>query len=244
MRVYHNEGMREHSDKPPERLIRELKRWKMLAAVLLGLVVVLGSLSAWLMRAMATEYSRLIDRSVPALTDLREIDNSALSAHRALLAALLAENREACDLALGRLEAQLDQSRRMRDSLSRQPIFEGPEPLAALNKAGADYETAANEFLALARGGRMAEASARRNDRVKPTLDAYLAEIGAASRMVADRSQKQNADMTDTVRSRSALLVGVASLPVIIGSVALLAVIAVIVAMVVIFRRAGVEDPQ
>lgn len=206
-------------------------------------IIGLGLVSAYLLRSMDHDYSDLIDRSVPVLNEMRALSTSALSAQRSLLAGLLAEDDSRRAVAYTRVQAFIDTGRHIRRALGDREIFQSSgTALKPLDRAGSNYEEAVEEFLALAKNHRMTEAQAWRRAKVKPALDLYLTQLEIAARYVEDRSQKISDDYSDVARSRSAILIGFASLPILIGSIMLIVVVVVIVGMILIFRRVGVDD--
>lgn len=235
--------MRPTSEASIESLLREVRRWKLAAVAMLAVIIGLGLISASLLRSLDDHYAGLIDRSVPVLNEVRALSTSALSAQRSLLASLLAEDEAKREAAYERIAGFVAAGRHIRDGLDARDIFEnGKAALRALHQTGADYEAAVGEFLALARSGRVEAARELRLNKVKPALDAYLAQLEIAGRYVEARSQKMGDDYSAEARSHSAIIFGLAGAPLLIALGAVVTVAAIILWMIIIFRRAGVDD--
>lgn len=226
-----------------EVLQRSLKRWRRIALVSIVVTLGLGGFSAYLLRSLDADYSALFDRTVPLLSDLRLLGNDALSTQRALLSALLAESEESRVAPVARASNLMEAGAVLRRSLARGNFFtERAESFAVMDRKGAVYDAAAADVVALLKRRQLPEADRVRRERARPALDEYLGEIENVARSVEAHSQSVNDRISDSARSRSAIVVGVASLPLVIGTFVLLALAALVSFMVLIFRRFGPEE--
>ncbi len=214
------------SDSPQAIITRRVKRLRAAVVALLLTVILLGSLSAYLLRSLDRDYSALIDRSVPVLNELRVLTGETLSAQRALLASLAAVDDEGRVRSLVYMEAQMALGRLGREELIRRTIFSGEEAmLRDLARTGADYEALGAQFVALMKEERVKEAQQLRNEKIKDVIKAYLDEIERAAKFVEGESHRARDSFSGAVQSQSRLLLSLAGLP-----IALMLVLGIVVA--------------
>jgi hypothetical protein len=207
-------------------LTRRVRRLRAVIVALLLTVILLGSLSAYLLRSLDRDYSALIDRSVPVLNELRVLTAETLSTQRALLASLAAVDEEGRVRSLVYMEAQMELGRLGRESIAGREVFAGDAQRGRkLNAAGASYETLAAQFVALMKAGRVDDAQRLRNEKIKDVIAAYLAEIEAAAQFVAGESHRARDSFSGAAHNQSLLLLSLAGLP-----IALVLVLGIVIA--------------
>jgi hypothetical protein len=225
-----------------QTLRREVRRLRLIVIMLSVVIVGLGWFCAGLLRTIDRDYATVLDRSVPALNQLRLLSNSALSTQRALLGGLAAPDPATRTRAIGQMRERLQTTRSRRESITDLQVFQDrPAFQARLARTGAGYEDAAVRALELLEADLVDDAHRLRADVVKPALDHYLTEIEIAARYVEDSSQNARDSVSEKIRNRSVLLVGVTSLPLVLFALVALTIVALMTAVVVILRRVGGE---
>ncbi len=227
----------------PENLARELRRWRLTAGLLLVVILVLGSFSAYLARSIDGEYLRLLDRSVPVLNELRLLGHDALSTQRAVLSGLLGQAEADRKNAIARAQQFDEMGSALRQTLSTRQVFANDAAgYALLDRKGDAYDSTVSEIVALLKQNRNEEADAIRQAKARPALDEYLEQIDVAARYVEAHSQTERDEISSSARNRSAIVFGVASLPLVVGTLLGAIVLGLVFAMVVLFRRLGPEE--
>ncbi len=226
-----------------ETLARDVRRWKLIAGVLLAGLVVLGAFSAFLVRQLDRDYSLLIDRTLPLIDEVRAVAREQSTTFRAIVSGLVENEPTEVAAALQQAEGAMARMRRGEAVLLTSDILqEQPDLLAALKQADAAYLAAANDLLPHVTTTSTAESERERLERLRAALERANAVSRQMIQFVENRSQAISDDYSHLARTHSAILFGIAGLPFIIVSLAVIAIVLVILTMILIFRRVGVGD--
>ena len=228
-----------------ETLARALRRWKIFALTLLVALVGMGFFSAYLVRQLDRDYSLLIDRTLPLIDDIRAVAREQSTSFRAIVSGLVENDPVQVANAVQQAQAAMDRMRRGEAALLTSDILqEQPDLLGALRKADTAYLAAASEILPHVTTSVTAEAERERLERLRAALENANVVTRQLIQFVENRSQSLSDDYSHLARTHSTILFGIAGLPVILGSLAVLAIVLVIVAMMLIFRRASLEESR
>lgn len=226
-----------------EPLARQLRRWKVISGVLLLMVVGLGVFSAYLIRQMDRDYSSLIDRTLPLIDEIRLVSREQSTAFRSIVSGLVENEPGKVAAAAQQARSAMEEMRRGEAVLLASEVLrERPELIEALKKTDAAFLAAADDILPYVSATSTAEAERERLERLRGTLENANATTRQMIQFVEDRSQSISDDFSQFARTRSTILFGIAGLPVVVGSLAAIAIVLVIVAMLIIFRRTGLDD--
>lgn len=226
-----------------EVLARELRRWKIFALVLLAALVGVGAFSAYVVRELDEDYSRLFDRTLPLMDELRVVGREEANAFRALVTGLVESEPAPVDHAVTDARESLERIRRLLDRLEKSGVLkERPELLRGIRVANGDYLAAAGDLLPRVAVGNTAQRERVSIENLRVALDRALTSNRVAIQFVESRSQAISDDYTRIVRNRATLLLGIAGLPVAFGTLIVVVVAFVVVAMIWTFRRVGAED--
>lgn len=230
-------------DEQPSVKRNLIRRLKLCVVLLIGLCLMLGGVCAYLLREMDRRYSELIDQSVPVLNELRLLSKQALSAQRGILATLVKDNEPGRDDAIKGIIAAILADRQTRASVLMQPILRDASKHAAiLEQAGEDYDKEGLKVAELLAQGRDAEANKLRHEKARVKLNLYLNCIDAAANYVENTSQRTNDEYSLQVKNNSFLLLGLSGLPLALAAALILSVVALLLGMWLVLRRAGLDE--
>jgi hypothetical protein len=220
-----------------------LRQLKVLVAVLVVSNLGLGLISFFLLRALDRNYSDLIGHSVPVQSDLQTLTAAAVEALRGTGPALFNATGNQRLAILQRSRTAIDRDRDLRQRLLASGSFSvAPEVRTEFEAAGEAFRRGAGEVLNLVAAGKAAEAVHLRDNSLRPAFDRYLGVITRASDFVEEDSLKASRALSEKTSTRSVVLLGIASWPVIIlGALLLLTAVFVIVLMV-LFRGREMSD--
>ena len=218
-----------------------LRQFKLLAVVLVVSNIGLGLLSVYLLRSVDQRYSELVDHSIPALHDLRELTGAVIAAERAsgssvLFSATGAQRAER----LNRAEATLSRERTLMERILASDTLPKSEESAAMREAAQRYEGNLAEMQRLLRAGAEQEAVRVREAVVLPAFDRYLASLSELGAAIENSSLRESDRVSERIGTMSKVVLGVATWPVIV-LVALIVVTAIFV-LVLMFMFRGRES--
>jgi hypothetical protein len=231
------------SDRNHVEIIAAMGRLKRLAVLLIILCFLLGGFCAYLIRAVNREYSALVGQSLGTIGELHKLTRHALSAQRAILATLVGDDVDNLEALARRVETELVGGRRAREEIRTSAALARSADLArAIDEQGRAYEATVGDVLKLLAVGNTAEANRLRHDKARVALDLYLKSIEEAAQVVEAGSLKNSEAYAARVRSHSAIVFGLAGLPVLFMAAIAATVVAVLVTMWLVMRRAGFEE--
>jgi hypothetical protein len=220
-----------------------LRQLKVLVVVLVLSNIGLGAFSAYLLRSTDARYSRLVERSVPALNDLRaETAQLAVAVRLTGIPLLRAADGERAS-AVQKARSAIERDRELRGKVMNDawpPTAH--DSRAEIQRSGDQFDSASEQVIALVATGRVDEAAKAREEALRPAFDDYLGVIAKAADAVEGASLKASGDMSAHTGSMAAVLLGLAGWPVIV-LVALLFLTAVfVIVLMVLFRGREMSD--
>ncbi len=220
-----------------------MRRLRLLVAVLVLSNCALGVFSVFLLRKLDHDYSGLIDQTLPLMSQLRAAGRENTDAYRALVAGLVETDPALCAEAATRARQALSRGRAARIRVAQSPVLrQKPGLLNEMEEAGAGFEAIAENLLP-----RLSADATPASERIRfELLEKALERSRAANRALQDYVEERSQALSDTisgeVRSRSALVLGVASWPLLMGVLIAVVVVVVLAGMFVMLRRIGADD--
>jgi hypothetical protein len=216
---------------------------KQLILVLLVSNVVLGVLSVYLLRTLDRDYSVLIEDSVPVLNQLRTMNKSGSGAYRAALWSMVLPDAAGRADAFKQSQTATHKGKQFRIRVMAAEIFAGQKALIdQLRVTGEAYDKAVTEFLAFMAQNNSPGAAQARFEQIRPVFKNYANAIETAANYVESRSANLSADYTARMRSRTTLVLSIASWPVLVIATAMLLTLGIIAVTLLVFKQAEVGD--
>lgn len=227
----------------PNDQASSLRNLQLLVVVLVVSNILLGLMSVYLLRSVDQRYSELVGRTVPALNDLRELMSRAVEAMRATNPKNFeGPNQRGAD-ALLNARRRLDAAQNFRGITLKDGYFSAESDLAvAILRTGQDFDLAGAAVARLYDEGRLTEVARRRDEKLLPAFDSYVAAIGAAADAVESRSLAASKDYSAKTDRLSTVVLSVASWPVLIVLALLLLTAVFVLAMMIAFRGKDLPD--
>lgn len=220
-----------------------LRQLKVLVAVLVLSNIGLGVFSFFLLRKLDRSYSDLIGHTVPVLSDVQTLTVAAVRAMRGTGSVLLDAPEHLRPALLQSVRGALVQDRDLRQQLLGSKFFPaGPDVRQELQATGELFDRQAAEVVNLVSTAKLAEARRHRDESLRPAFDRYLVAITKAGDLFEEDSLKASNELTAQTGSRSVVLLGIASWPVIILSVLLLLTALFVIVLMVLFRGREMSD--
>lgn len=210
-----------------------------LILALLASNLLVGVLSLLFLRSMEERYAALFDRSVPLINNLRTLTRELGSVQR--LARRITDPRNETGWA-ALLPQMAENSRNARihgAEITGMGSLQDSPHAAALTKAGREYSENVDQFLALARAERIAEANQFNIDVLRPAYDQYMDALDAAGNYVEREGSDLRARYAADSRLFGGFLLAFAGWPLLVAGV-----IIVVMALLVIGLFAAVFFPK
>ncbi len=220
--------------------VRNLKR---LVVVLVASNIALGLLSAYLLRTVDRRYSDLVERTVPALSNLEDGLANVVRVQRALGSALSDASGPRRAEAVDHARAALATEQGFFRTLIAEPDLIGlPAERDNLQQAAEAYWRAAADRLGLFNAGKIAESERVREDSLRPAFDRYLTAIDRAADAVGAAVIHTSANYTARTDRLFRIVLGLADWPLLVFVALLLLVVVLVIAMMVAFRGKDLAD--
>jgi hypothetical protein len=175
-----------------------------LILALLASNLLVGVLSLLFLRSMEQRYAALFDRSVPLINNLRTLTRE-LGAVQRLARRVSDPNNEAAWAALLPQMAEGSKSARAHAlEISGMDSLKDSRHVAAMAGYGRAYDEKVNEFLALARTDRIAEANRFNIEVLRPAYDQYMDALDDAANFV----EREGSDLRNQYAQDSRLFGG------------------------------------
>ena len=235
--------MRKSGIRPLPEQADKVQYLKLLAGVLLASNIVLGVMSGYLLRTVDRNYSTLIDRTVPTLTHIRSANREASSSFRALIVSLVNDDPETCAHELRQAQDSLAREKQLRAQVLASAILDDKPPLLAeFQEAASAYEQETTDLMGRVTPEMTAEEERTRINQLHLTLERYSIAIGRVSDFVESRSQSISGDYSSETHSRSALMLRLASWPVLAAAVIATLTVALVIITLLVFKRTDFGD--
>ena len=225
--------------------MRDLRRWKFIAGVLLIGLIGLGMFSAYLVRQLDRDYSLLLDRTLPLIDDIRRVAREQSTVFRSIVTGLVENDPAQVNAAIQQAQAAVDRMRHDEAVLLTSDILqERADLLAEQKKADQAFVAVVTDLLPHVTATATAEDERERLERLRAALEHANAVSRELIQFVENRSQSISDDYSHLARTRAAIIFGIAGLPLLVGTLAALVIVCVIGAVILLFRRYGTEDQQ
>jgi hypothetical protein len=200
-----------------------------LILALLASNLLVGVLSLLFLRSMEQRYAALFDRSVPLINNLRTLTRE-LGAVQRLARRISDPKNEAAWAPL--LTQMAEASRLARDhavEITGMGSLKDSPHRAPLTTAGREYAGKVDQFLALARAERIAEANQFNIDVLRPAYDQYMDALDAAGNYVEREGSDLRARYAADSRLFGGFLLAAAGWP-LLAAAGIIIVVALLVA--------------
>ena len=217
---------------------------KLVITALIVSNILMGTVSVMLLRSLDRRYTEVINRTVPALNDLRALSAETFSTFRALGTNALfnAAPTKQVD-ALAQAGKALEKNKSVLASVvASEPFAQKPALASELREKAARFNAAAEELMQLFGAGKVTEANQCRENNLRPAFDVYLESIAVAADEVESAGLRDSDATTVTMEGFSKIMIGLASWPfLVIGGLLLVTGLFVLVLMVA-FRGREMSD--
>ena len=189
-----------------------IRFWLILALLASNLLV--GVLSLVFLRSMDQRYGALLDRSIPPINSLRTLTRELGGVQR--LARRIVDPAKETDWAA--LVKQMDDlsnaAKAHAREVSAMELFKETPHVAVIRRISTEYDDDADHFLALVRGGKLAEANNYNTDTLRPCYDVYQVALDAAAEYVQRQGETLRVRYTEDSRKFGGFLMAFAGWPV------------------------------
>lgn len=210
-----------------------------LILALLASNLLVGVLSLLFLRSMEQRYATLFDRSVPLINNLRTLTRELGSVQR--LARRISDPKNETNwaaLLTQMAEGSADAHKHAAEIVVMGSIPDSPHA-AVLTRTSREYADKVQQFLALAKAERIAEANQFNIDVLRPTYDQFMDAVDAAGNYVERQGSDLRARYAEDSRLFGGFLLAFAGWPLLAAGV-----IIVVMALLVIGLFAAVFFPK
>ncbi len=191
-----------------------IRQWFILGLLVSNLA--LGGLSYTLLRELDTQYSNLLDRSIPILAKRHGISVNLIRSRRAMLDSLAAKTDAERALLLDRAAHFEQESAKLRLNYQHSPdVVNGQDLDAEIEAVARDYRKGMEQFIALVHAGRAVEAAELRTNGLRQVVDHYDDVIERRVTQIEARAEQINQTYTQGNGFRAKMVLLLASWPVV-----------------------------
>jgi hypothetical protein len=227
----------------PNDQASSLRNLKLLVVVLAASNLLIGALGVYLLRSVDQRYSELVGHSVPALNDLRELMSDTVAAMRATNPRYFVGPGVNPARALQDARERLAAEQKFRAAVLRDPDTTGNrEDHAAIQKLGDEFESVATEISQIYSKGSPVDVARLRDEKLLPVFDQYIVAIGRAADRIEATSLTTSKVYSSKTNTLSAVVLSVASWPVLVLALLLLVTAVFVIAMMIAFRGKDLAD--
>jgi len=220
-----------------------LRNLKLLVVLLAVSNILVGAFSVYLLRGVDRRYSELINHTVPVLNDLQTLTAISVEAMRGTNPAFFDATADKIESAIKHGRDVLESDRALRNSLlAAEWLPDTAAKRTEFQQAGEAFTQSGDNVLKLFAAGKGAEALRVREEITRPAFERYQAAITKIADLLLSESKTVNDSFSARTSRLSAIVISVASWPVLV-LVALLLVTAVfVIVMMVAFRGKDLVD--
>jgi hypothetical protein len=175
-----------------------------LILALLASNLLVGVLSLLFLRSMEERYAALFDRSVPLINNLRTLTRELGAVQRLARRVSDPKNETAWAALLPQMAEGSKNARTHALEISGMPSLKDSRHVAAMADYGREYDDKVNQFLALARAEKIAEANQFNTDVLRPAYDQFMDVLDD----VANYVEREGSDLRDRYAEDSRLFGG------------------------------------
>ncbi len=172
-----------------------------LILALLASNLLVGVLSLLFLRSMDQRYAALFDRSVPLINHLRTLTRELGTVQRLARRIADPQNEAAWAALLPQMAEGSNLARNHALEISGMHSLKDSRHVAAMADSGRNYDGKVNEFLALARAQKVAEANRFNTEVLRPAYDQYMEALDDA----ADFVEREGSELRDRYAADSRL---------------------------------------
>ena len=220
-----------------------LRNLKLLVIVLAISNILIGAFSVYLLRGVDQRYSELVDRTAPVLNDLQTLTAKSVEAMRGTNPVFFGATGDKMESAVKHGRGALEVDRALR---SKQVAATWLPATSAkrteFQRSGDAFTAAGGKVLDLFAAGQGAEAVRVREDVMRPAFERYQNAITRIADLLLDESKAVNDNFTAQTSRLSAIVISVASWPVIVLVGLLLITAIFVIVMMVAFRGKDLVD--
>jgi len=206
--------------------------------------VLIGGISVYLLQKVDDRYSRLVNRAVPALNDLRELVGETVIAVRLTNPSFFAGDAPMHPATIDAIHRAHQKVMDLRAGiLAGRELDDEPEARDEVRKTGAAFDAVMRDVSATYASGELDEGLRIRVERLIPAFDQHLAAISTAADATERTSLGSSKKFSDSTASLSTLMLSVASWPVVLLALLALAALLFIAMLTASFHDPRCEDP-
>lgn len=189
---------------------------------LLASNLLIGVISLLYLRSMEQRYANLFDRSMPLVNNLRTLTRELGTVQR--LARRISDpvNEAKWAQLLPQMDDASNSAKAHAMDISGMDSLKGSPHMAALAKYSRDYDDKVDHFLALAKAGKIPEASRFNIEVLRPAYDQYMDALDAAANFVERQGTDLRARYAEDSRLVGGFLLAFAGWPLLAAGVVIL----------------------
>jgi hypothetical protein len=227
----------------PNEHAASLRNLKLLVILLAASNILIGAFSVYLLRKVDDRYSELINRSVPVLNDMQTATALAMEAMRGTNPNLFTGTPEERARQSQRGRTALQRDRDLRASLlSRDWLTKDAPERIEFQKAGEEFTRLATSVSEAFDAGKNDVANQLREDALRPAFERYVAALTKVADELQAHSMKTSDALTAKTNTLSAVVMSVASWPVLVLVLLLLVTAVFVIVMMIAFRGKDMVD--
>ena len=188
-----------------------------LVACLLVSNLAVGTLSLIFLQKLNRQYAGLFEHSVPVVNDLRTLTREMSAVQRLARRIVDPANEPAWKELLPEMAATSAKVTALAREISQEEILSANGMAGQIIAGNREYEARAQEYLALAQGGRLAEANRFNNDNLRPAYDDYQARLEDAAESIERHAKDLRAQYTQDSRVFGGLLLVLGGWPLLVA---------------------------
>ncbi|MBI2814044.1 MAG: hypothetical protein HYX71_07150 [Opitutae bacterium] len=192
-----------------------------LIIALLASNLLVGVASLWFLRAMEQRYTALFERSVPLLNNLRALTRELSTVQRLVRRVSDPHNEPAWASLIPQMVATSDAAKAHAVEISAMEALKGIPRGQALAVLGKEYDARVDQFLELARAGKLAESNQYNIATLRPYFDEYMDALDEVANQVERDGSDLRERYTQDTRRFSAVLLAFAGWPLLLGALLL-----------------------
>jgi hypothetical protein len=191
---------------------RRFRFWLVVSLLVSNLAV--GILSLYFLRSVNERYAALFERSIPVVNSLRTLTRELSFVQRLARRIIDPDNEPAWKELLPQMEDASRKALVHALDISNAELFRETGHTAAIVAMSREYDARVDEYLALARAGKLAQANQFNNEVLRPTYDNLQLRLDAAADHIEAQGNNLRDRYTQDTRFFGGLLLAFAGWPV------------------------------
>lgn len=199
---------------------RRFRFWLVISLLVSNLAV--GVLSLYFLRSVNERYAALFERSIPVVNNLRTLTRELSFVQRLARRMVDPVNEPAWRELMPQMDDASKKARVHALEISGAELFKDTPHAQAILALGREYDSRVEQYLVMAREGRLPEANQFNNEVLRPTYDNYQLKLDAAADYVESQGNNLRDRYTQDTRFFGGLLLAFAGWPVLAAVLAVL----------------------